>query len=236
MLNAVISISSNAIIANPFNSQNYLFVGELFRSLDAQGVSGASAQATALYDNAVTYEKYNPLIRVLQARLAIQQEDTDTARAKLEEAVALKPNYTEAVFLLSQLLIEEGGSDEAIKQLEARAQLAPVEPIVFFQLGFLKYAEKDYAGAIPALENAVVLIPEYSNALYFLGLSYYYEDMDAQAIAAFERIIYLNPDSDEAKNVLANMREGRAPFGAVSQAPENQDELPISEEDDADEE
>lgn len=229
MLDSVIGVSSNAIVANPFNSQNYLFVAELFRALAAQGVTGADNQAQGLYDTARVYEPYNPLIPVFEARLAFQNKDTATAKTKLEQAIALKPNYTEAVFLLSQLLIEDGVSEDAIIQLEARTKFAPVEPIVFFQLGFLKYANKDYTGAIPALEAAVTLVPDYSNALYFLGLSYYNTDRTNDAIAVFERVVALNPDSTEAASVLGNLKAGKAPFVTAAVTPEKRSKLPVNE-------
>jgi tetratricopeptide (TPR) repeat protein len=235
MLDTVINISGNAVIANPYNSQNYLFMGELFRALDSQGVSSANDQAKNLYTQSLVYEPNNPLTRVLLARLAIQNKDSEEAKKLLEEAVLLKPNYTEAVFLLSQLLIEEGGSKEAIAQLDARAKLAPAEPIVFFQLGFLKYAAKDYTGAIQALEPAVILAPDYSNALYFLGLSYYYSDRDAEAISLFERILVLNPESSDVATVLKNFKVGRAPFATTVVAPEKKKNLPVDETTKADE-
>jgi tetratricopeptide (TPR) repeat protein len=229
MLNSVIGVSSNAIVSNPFNAQNYLFVAELFRSLAAQGVSGASKEAEGLYTAARVYEPYNPLISVLEARLALQNKDSEAAQTKLQEAINLKPNYTEAVFLLSQILIENNGSKEAISQLEARSKLSPVEPIVFFQLGFLKYANKDYTGAVPALEAAVSLVPDYSNAMYFLGLAYYNVDRTNDAIAAFERVVALNPDSAEAASVLANLKAGKAPFATAVVTPEKRAKLPVNE-------
>jgi tetratricopeptide (TPR) repeat protein len=229
MLDSVIGVSSNAIVSNPFNTQNYLFVAELFRSLAAQGVTGANNQAQGLYDTARVYEPFNPLISVFEARLAFQNKDTAAAKAKLEQAIALKPNYTEAVFLLSQLLIEDGVSEEAIVKLEARSKFEPVEPIVFFQLGFLKYASKDYTGAVSALEAAVSLVPDYSNALYFLGLSYYNADRTNDAIAAFERVVALNPDSTEAASILSNLNAGKSPFVTTSVTPEKRNKLPVNE-------
>ncbi len=229
MLNSVINVSTNAVIANPYNSDNYIFVGELFRALDSQNVSGAEDQAESFYKAAKLHDPYNPLIPVLEARLAFQEKDADMAKQKLKDALDLKPNYTEATFLLSQILVDEGVSKQAIAQLESRAKVAPAEPIVFFQLGFLKYAEKDYKGAIPALEAAVSLVPSYSNALYFLGLSYYYEDRDADAIAAFQRIVSLNPGNADAASVLANMKLGKAPYSSKAVAPEKRNSLPVSE-------
>jgi tetratricopeptide (TPR) repeat protein/O-antigen ligase len=221
--------ADGSIGLNPYNSENYIFSGELFRALDSIGIPGASEAAGKRYVTAKLYDPHNPSIPLLEARLALQKKDNTEALLSLKASIAKKPNYTEAVFLLSQLLISMGDGAEAMKQIEARAHMAPAEPIVFFQLGFMKYSVKDYKGASEALEFAATLAPDYSNALYFLGLSYYELGRSSDALAIFNHIQNLNPGNTDIETIISRLKAGKSPIAPAEAAPEKNKKLPIDE-------
>ena len=163
------------------------------------------------------------------ARLEAARGNYDGANALIADALVLKPNYTDAVFLESQISVTRGDVPAAIASAEKAGILAPNDAVVFFQIGFLKYTNKDYRGAIEALERSVTLRNQYSNARYFLGLSYSKLGRVEEAIAQFEEIEKYNPDNAEVKLILSNLRQGKPPLtGAVE--PATRDELPVSEE------
>lgn len=233
MLDAVINYSAVAVQDNPREANNFIFLAELYRDLHLKGVEGSYANSLASYTEAENRDPFNPLIQIGKARLELQNNSLENAAVYLGKALELKPNYTEAAFLLSQILINQGKDDEALQNLEKLTQNPPVDPIVFFQIGFFKYSQKDYAGAAQALEQAVIQVPDYANAMYFLGLSYHYLGKDNEAIALFRRISELNPEIEEVRVIINNLAAGRDPF--VNQrppadvAPEKRDELPVKE-------
>ncbi len=76
-------------------------------------------------------------------------------------------------------------------------------------------------------------MPEYANAKYFLGLSYYGQGRTADAINQFEDLAKTNPDNQEVALILANLRDGKAPFTSaqppVTDQPVERPTAPLSE-------
>ena len=186
-----------------------------------------------MYERSVELYPTNPALSLLLARLELANNDSIRARELIAEALQLKTNYTEAIFLLSQIEIQEGNIGQAIQSVQAATVIEPNNPVVFFQLGLLHYNERNNQESIQAFERAVGLNSLYSNARYFLGLTYNRVDRTNDAIEQFERIEELNQDNEEVKSILVNLRAGRSPFsssdGEVVEPPEERDELPLEE-------
>lgn len=212
----------------PTNYQNWLALGRVYEALVPLKVEGAYAEAIKAYDEAQKRNPTSPEILLTKARLEVANGQNQKARDLIGEALKLKPNYTEAVFYLSQIEVAEGKIKEAISSVEASIFLSPSEPVLYFQLGLLKYNTNDFKGAIEAFEQAVALNQNYANARYFLGLAYDRVGKTKEAIGQFEAIQSTNPDNQEVKDILANLKAGKAPF-AGGRAPR---ELPVPEEGD----
>ena len=232
-------IVANALRATEIDRTNYLNWTALARSytslLPFLEQKEGYERAREAYKTAVLYNPQSPALRLLQARLEIINNDNVKAKEYTTEAIAMKGNYTEAIFLLSQLQADEGDLGQAIQSTEVASILAPNDIGVFFQLGFLKYKNEDWEGATSAFERAIELNEFYSNARYFLGLSYEKVGKTTKAIKQFEFIEQLNPDNEEVKSILSNLRRGRNPFATDSPAqpvlpPEERTELPVEEE------
>ena len=231
-------IVENALLATEINRTNYLNWTALAQSYTSLipflGEEGYK-EAKNAYKIAVLYNPQNPAIRLLQARLELINSNNDEAKQYIQEAIRMKGNYTEAIFLLSQIQAGEGDLEQAIQSTEVTSVLAPNDIGVFFQLGFLRYKNEDWEGAVSAFERAVVLNEFYSNARYFLGLSYEKVGKTTEAIKQFEFVEQLNPDNEEVKSILSNLRRGREPFAIDPPAkpvlpPEERTELPVEEE------
>ncbi|MDP2946205.1 MAG: tetratricopeptide repeat protein, partial [bacterium] len=102
-----------------------------------------------------------------------------------------------------------------------------------FQLSFLYYKNDQFDQSKPVFERTVELSPNYSNARYFLGLIYDREATGkAEAIKQFEKIAELNPDNNEIKQILVNLKAGKAALFGIAPpapAPQNRAEAPVSE-------
>ena len=170
---------------------------------------------------------------MILARLENTNGSTKEAKRHIGEALKLKSNYTDAIFLLSQIEVAEGNLKGAIQSVEAGTVIDPNNPIVFFQLGLLRYNNKDYKGAVSALEQAIALDSSYANARYFLGLNYDKLSRRSDAVAQFEIIQKTNPDNEEIKLILTNLKAGRGPFvngkPPIDSKPEQRKTLPVAE-------
>lgn len=224
----------NAKDKNPDNYQNWLILAQTYRILGQVGLPEGYTNAKTSYEEAIKRNPKSPVLPLELARLELDQGNTDGARNYINQALTLKSDYTQAIFLLSQIEASEGNIPEAIKATETASLISPNDTGIFFQLGFLKYKTGDYLGAITALERSVALEPSYSNAKYFLGLSYHQVGRTDDAIAQFKDVARLNPDNQEVQSIIANLEAGRGPFESAdgtssTTKPEDRTAPPISE-------
>ncbi|MFA6077443.1 MAG: tetratricopeptide repeat protein [Candidatus Paceibacterota bacterium] len=212
------------------NYTNWMNLASVYESVVQLGVTGAYDEAKKAYEQASVLNPQSPLVYLTLARLEVANKDNKAARENLNKALALKSNYTDALFFLSQLEAGEGNIAEAISRADQASLLSPNDVGLFFQLGLLKYTNKDYNGAILSLERAVQLNGNYSNAMYFLGLSYDKVGRKADALAQFEKVEALNPDNQEVKNILVNLRDGKSALTDVPPpSPEKKSNPPVKE-------
>jgi len=233
LLASAIGNAQRATAVERDDYRNWMILGRIYEELVPAGVEGAYENALATYEQALAYNPKGPDIFLALARLEARHGDNDAARSRIGEALSVKGNYTDAIFLLSQIEIAEGNVSQAIRSVEATTTIEPNNPVVFFQLGLLRYSADDFAGAASAFETAVILNPVYANARYFLGLSYDRLGRRGDAIVEFEEVQRLNPDNQEVAFILNNLHSDREPFADVQppldDEPELRSELPADE-------
>jgi tetratricopeptide (TPR) repeat protein len=135
------------------------------------------------------------------------------AEGYLTQAITLKHDYVEAIFLLSQLEAQEGRAKEALQAAEAAAYFAPNDAAVAFQVGILRSANGDAAGAVQALSRAIDLNPSFANAHFFLGVMYALQAKYDLALAELEKVAAFSPENAKAvADDMAILRAGRNPF------------------------
>ena len=215
---------------DPTNYQNWVALGNAYETLAPFGVQDAHEEAKKALDAAISLNPKSPSLLLARARIDLEK-DKESAKTYIAKALALKSDYTDAIFTLSQIQADEGNLGSAIASVEVASVISPNDVGVFFQLGFLRYKNRDWQGAISAFERAIELSPSYSNARYFLGLAYDKAGRTRDAIDQFQTIQTLNPDNSEVRGILSNLRAGRDPLGAVApaQAPEKRKEPPLKD-------
>jgi tetratricopeptide (TPR) repeat protein len=215
---------------DPTNYQNWVALANAYATLVPFGVQDAYGEAKKAYDEALKLDPKSPQLLLARAQLDLQN-NKDDAKAYIAKALALKSDYTDAIFTLSQIQADEGNLSNAIASAEVASVLSPNDIGIYFQLGFLRYKNHDWNGAISALERAVELSPSYSNARYFLGLSYAKVGRTSDAIEEFQNIQTLNPDNSEVKSILTNLRAGRDPLAnETAPAPDKRKQPPLKDE------
>jgi tetratricopeptide (TPR) repeat protein len=234
LLSNSIRASRNAIAFDNTNYLNYFSLGSTYQQLAGLGVEGAYDQAKAEYEKALTRNPKNPGILLGIARSAFLSGLNDESKEYIGKSIEMKPNYTDAAFLLAQIQVAEGDIAEATNSVEAAIAVDPTNSNLYFQLGLLKYNQANYEGAVVAFESAVILNPFFSNAKYFLGLSYEREGRRSDAILQFEDIKLLNPNNSEVELILGNLKADKSPFTdalpPIDDQPEDREELPLEDE------
>jgi len=202
LINLAQESASLAVKQNPKQSLNYINLGDIYSSLVPLQVENSYDSAVLAYTKAFELSPNNPSILLSRASLEFINKNNTEARNYIKQALALKTNYTDAIFLLAQIETSEGNLSEAIKQAEYAGQVSPTDPTVFFRLGLLRYNNSDYSGAVSAFEQAVILNNNYLNARYFLALSYQKIGRGNDALTQFKILSNVLPENEELKKAI----------------------------------
>lgn len=225
-LSAGINAALTATNQYPSDYQNWLALGNLYAQAVPLGVSGSYQSAKTAYQKAEALNPTNPQIPYIMAQLDIANKDTKTAEAHLKAAIALKQDYTAAIFLLSQLEVQDGNVKDALQSALAAAYFTPNDPNILFQVGILYAASGDLANAAAALSAAVQANPQFANARYFLAAVYAKQGDLKNALAQVQAIADMSSDNATAvAKQLDALKAGKNPFPAnlltISPAPVN---------------
>ena len=231
-----IQAASAAVEYDPTNYSNFYFLGDLFTNIISLQVEGVSERAEEFMNQARELNPKNPQIPLALARIAFATNDLEKSKGLINEALGVKSNYTDAVYLLSQVNVQEGEVETAIENVRLTTIIRPNDPVTFFQLGLLQYQNEDFEAAVNSFESAVIRNPFYLNAKYFLGLGYDRSGREQDAINQFIDLSQLNPENQEIKFILENLQNGLAPFAGaetvnppIDDEPENREEPPLDE-------
>jgi tetratricopeptide (TPR) repeat protein len=228
-----IEFSKKAIAIDSTNYYNYTSMARVSESVSSLNVNGAYENARGAYTEAIKYNPYNPFLYLSIARLDALKGNFDVSKQNIQRALILKPDYLDAVYLLSQVQTQNREINNAIQSTKVAIQIDPSNPVMFFQLGLLYYNNKNYINAGEAFAKAVSINGQYANAKYFLGLSYAMTGQRQEAIKEFEDLSITNPDNKEVSFILSNLKSGRSPFTdakpPVDSKPEKRAKLPITE-------
>jgi tetratricopeptide (TPR) repeat protein len=216
-LSGSISDALTATQLGPQNYQNWAALGNVYASVIPLKIDGAYNNARTAYEHAVTLNPTNPALPYVLAQLDIRNKDNAKAEEDLNQAISLKHDYTQAIFLLSQLEVQEGKAKEALQAAEAAAYFAPTDPTVLFQVGLLRLGTGDTDGAIVALQGATKVNAQYANAHYFLAVAYATKKNYADAVTELNTVAALAPDNASAvATYITALQSGRNPFPATT--------------------
>ena len=194
-----------AVSQNPKQYLNFVNLGDIYSALVPLSVENSYQSAIAAYDKAVLLSPNNPSIILSKASVEFVNKNNSEARKYIKQALDLKANYIDAIFLLVQIETNEGNLSEAMKQAEYAGTMAPNDTSVFFRLGLLRYNNSDYTGAVSAFEKAVILDNSNLNAHFFLGQAYKKVGRANDALAQFNLLNKVLPDNQEIKTAISSI-------------------------------
>lgn len=204
LVNLASQSASLAVSQNPKQYLNYVNLGDVYTALVPLGIANSYEGAVVAYGKAHDLAPNNPSILLSRASLEYSHKNNDEAKKYIQQALDLKTNYTDAIFLLAQIETDAGHADEAIKQAEYASSLSPNDPTIFFRLGLLRYNNSDYTGAVSAFETAVILDNRYLNARFFLAESYKKAGRSSDALVQFKILAKILPDNQDIKDAIAS--------------------------------
>jgi tetratricopeptide (TPR) repeat protein len=214
-LSAGINAALTATSIAPSDYQNWLALGNPYAQAVPLGVSGAYDNAKNAYQRALSLNPTDPQIYYTIAQLDIANKNIKAAEDDLKLAIALKQDYTAAIFLLSQLEVQEGNVKDALSSALAAAYFAPNNPNVLFQVGILYAAQSDFVNAAAALSASVAANPQFANARYFLAAVYAKQGNFKDALTQIQTIATMSADNEKAvATQITALTAGQNPFPA----------------------
>jgi tetratricopeptide (TPR) repeat protein len=127
----------------------------------------------------------------------------------------MKPDYLDALLLMSRLELNNENYDESIRYLKKAINFAPNDIGLIFELGLVYYDIKEYDSAIIYFNSILNLVPDFSDARYYLGLSYAYEKEFNQAIKQFEILKDSNFENTSITRIINNIENNIEPLSGV---------------------
>lgn len=204
-----IALSEKAISVDSTNPLNYALLASFYGLLDPSQSNEVKDRRDGAMERVKQLDPKNPSYLLLAAQFSARHGDFVSARSHLNEAIKLKNNYTDALFMLSQIDISEGNTDSAIKVTNSMIAIEPFNPTRYFQLGILLATAKDLEGAEKAFKEAIRLDNNYANARYFLALTYLDMDRKDEALTELKFIENTNPDNQGLKDLILAVESGQ---------------------------
>ncbi len=114
--------------ATYYNSGNYLnqqTLGNVYSTAGALGVKGAYDEAEKAYQLASDLSPINPGIELSIARAYFSNGKVKEAKEMANKSLTLKPDYIDALIMLSQIAKSEGNSTDALSYAERALSISP---------------------------------------------------------------------------------------------------------------
>ncbi|MBO1346773.1 MAG: tetratricopeptide repeat protein [Hormoscilla sp. GUM202] len=122
-------------------------------------------------------------------------ENLAEAAKQCEQAIALKPNYPEAICNLGMILQEQGKIAEAIGQYRQALAIKPDYPGAYDKMGTALQEQGKLAEAIACHQKAIALKPDLADAYSNLGVAVQEQLKIQEAIGYYRHAVALNPDA-----------------------------------------
>lgn len=204
----VILLAQEAAQLDQTNPDAHEILANAYYALAQAGLTGAQEQAWASLEDAKWRDPLNPTYALLSAYMSAQSGELETARTSVGEALELKRNFGEALFLLAQIDIQEGDVESAIATTHQLVTFEPNNPTRYYQLGILLAAGKKPAEAITAYQTALARDPNFANARYMLALTLVEQGKTAEAIEELKIVQQNNQENTELSDLIKKLESG----------------------------
>jgi tetratricopeptide (TPR) repeat protein len=157
------------------------------------------------------------VIKYQLARAYVQDHNTNQATAALDQAVAINPNYDDAVLLLGQIDAVTGHGDKMIEPLNRLLQRRPDLKSAALTLAAAYGSLDRFDDAVSVLHNQAEVDPSDPQPQIALGMTYRQAKRNDEARQAFEKAAKLMPNNSFAIDQLIELNLSDKHFDAARQ-------------------
>lgn len=127
--------------ATKYNGSNYLnfqALGSVYQGLASFGVKDVYSEAIKAYKTASILNPVNPRIKLALSSMSFALGEVEEAKDFAEVALGLKPDYVDALIILSQIAKSEGNNTDAISYAERAVSILPTNASLIKYVDSLK--------------------------------------------------------------------------------------------------
>jgi tetratricopeptide (TPR) repeat protein len=166
---------------------------------------GENAKALADFNQMATLFPRNPQVQFQLARSFLLNNDVARALGALDAAIALNPNFADAILLRADINIRKGDINSAILALNALIQSQPQIPQAYLLLGDAYFAKGDTDQAVAVCRRMGEVFPKAPEVPMLIGTLQLQQKKLSDARLSFEHTLELLPDYMPAIERLVNL-------------------------------
>jgi len=238
--NALQSLNQ-AKILNPTDSLNFISAGRLYEEFIVIDKESGD-KAIENYEEAARLDPQNPdiyqsiaSVKIILSDLEMIEKNAQNisgqkieptkeslenlamAEEYLLKALEVNSGYVRADLTLVSVYEKQGDLDKAIEKAASNVDKYSQSAEFAMDLGRLYYQSEDFEKSEETLKRALNINSQFANARYLLGLVLDKQGKSQEALEELEKVEELNPDNEVLKNVIDNLRNGRAALSGIDQ-------------------
>ena len=171
----------------------------------ALGSVGRTAEALHILDDAITREPQSELLLYERAQIETNRGDVASAEGDVRKALALKPDYVDALNNLGSLLAESGDAAGAESSFRQALAVNPYDAATRANLGRLLSAKGAIAEAMFQLQRSIELTPNDADARLDYAIVLLEAGHAAQAEPQIRAALKINPASPRGLDLMGQI-------------------------------
>ena len=176
------------LAADPINYDALMLNGELLFA------KGQATNALTHFEHIASLYSGEPRVQLELAIAHLLNRDARGARSSLYQALAMNPEYPDAILLLAEIELRSGESFSAIGSLGRLIKRQPQLPQAYQLLATAYLAQRNADAAIATYRQMAEILPKDAQVPLLIGLVLAQQNKRAEARQAFESSLRLSPD------------------------------------------
>ena len=175
-----VNVYQKALLQNSTNSDIFVRLGKAYNALgDRRTAFDRFARAVELNRN--DYKSYYEIGVIFN-----EMNKKKDAQVMLDNALRIKPDFTEASELLADVLCSSNKYDEAINVYKEAIKYNPENYNLYYSLGVVHTELRDFTDALECYKNVIKINPELFEAYFSMGQIYLLKGELDSAIDSFK--------------------------------------------------